>query len=405
VANLTPIGQQVSGSRVSRRAVLRGAGAGLLAGALPGCATWGTRASATPAIPAWQPTLDRLIGLTVCSRPFRAAGPRIEQERVGQQDVIHSYGHGGSGWSLSWGSGEVATKLALGTGQRDIGVVGCGAIGLTTAIQLLRAGATVTIYARELPPDVLSNFATGVWSPSSRIGMEDSLTPDFRARWQSMTRTSWRMYQNLLGLPDAPVEFIDNYGLSDTPPAARAAGSPRPQRADGRPLFAELDRELVPEIGVQSMDVDPATTPFATRRVRRGMQMMFNLPAHARMLMADFRAAGGRIVIDELHSAQDFARLPHKTLINATGIGARTLLGDASVVPVRGQLAHLIPEPGIHYGLQYRKVGMVPRRDGFVLQVYGDDDYYGFDDPTRVPDMNEATMAVNTIAAAFRHSA
>jgi hypothetical protein len=74
------------------------------------------------------------------------------------------------------------------------------------------------------------------------------------------------------------------------------------------------------------------------------------------------------------------------------------------VVPVRGQLAHLIPEPGVHYGVQYRKVGMVPRRDGFVLQVYGDDDYYGFDDPTRVADMSEAALAVTTIASAFRRT-
>jgi glycine/D-amino acid oxidase-like deaminating enzyme len=387
--------------------VLRGAGSAVLAGTLPACSTWQARDGGANAVAPYQPTLDRLIGVTVCSRPFRAAGPRIELERLGQQSVVHSYGHGGSGWSLSWGSGEVATRLALGTGERDIGVIGCGAIGLTTAIQLQRAGASVTIYARELPPDVLSSFATGVWSPSSRIGMEQSLTPEFRRQWQAMARTSWRMYQNLLGLPDAPVEFIQQYGLSDTAPSStpRVAGAPHAPRADGRPLFAELDRELVPEIGVRSIDVDAASTPFAAPFVRRGMQMMFNLPAHARMLLADFRAAGGRIVIDELRSPQDFARLPHKTLINATGMGARTLLNDTSVVPVRGQLAHLIPEPGVHYGVQYRKVGMVPRRDGFVLQVYGEDDYFGFDDPSRVPDQSEATLAVNTIAAAFRRPA
>jgi hypothetical protein len=253
----------------------------------------------------------------------------------------------------------------------------------------------------------MSSFATGVWSPSARIGMEESLTPDFKRQWQAMTRTSWRMYQNLLGLPDAPVEFVQQYGLSDSPPstASRATGVAHAPRADGRPSFAELDRELVPEIGVQSVQVDAASTPFAAPFVRRGMQMMFNLPAHARMLLADFRAAGGRIVIDELRSPQDFARLPHRTLINATGIGARTLLNDTSVVPVRGQLAHLIPEPGVHYGIQYRKVGMVPRRDGFVLQVYGEDDYFGFDDPSRVPDQKEATLAVNTISAAFRRPA
>ncbi len=290
----------------------------------------------------------------MCSRPFRAAGPRIELERIGQQNVIHSYGHGGSGWSLSWGSGEVATRLALGTGERDIGVVGCGAIGLTTAIQLQRAGANVTVYARELPPDVLSSFATGVWSPSSRIGLEESLTPGMRQQWQAMTRTSWRMYQNLLGLPDAPVEFIDNYGLSDTAPSAtlRPAGAPRPHRADGRPHFAELDRELVPEIGVRPVQIESATTPFAAPFVRRGMQMMFNLPAHARMLMADFRAAGGRIVSMSCVAA-DFARLPpgRSSRPGSVPAAARRHLGGAGARPAgtpdsrtRGPLRRAVPQ-------------------------------------------------------------
>jgi glycine/D-amino acid oxidase-like deaminating enzyme len=385
---------------MTRRRLLFGAGAAIAAGALPGCAILpgaGKRA-ANGAVPHYLPTMDRITGITVCSRPFRASGPRLEIEKIGQQNIVHSYGHGGSGWSLSWGSGEVVAKLALGTGERQIGVVGCGAIGLTAALQLQRAGAEVTIHARDLPPDVLSNFATGVWSPSSRIGMVESLSPAFRQQWQSMTRRSWNMYQNMLGLPGAPVEFFDNYSLSDAPPVRAAHES----RTDGKPSFAELDSELVPEIGVRAVDVDPATTPFAARYVRRSSRLMFNLPAYSRMLMADFRAAGGRIVVDELHSPADFARLPHRTIVNATGIGARELMGDKSVLPVRGQLAHLMPQPDVHYGVQYHKVGMTPRRDGFVLQVWGDDDYYGYDIPDRTPDMSEAQQAVNTIASAFR---
>lgn len=390
-----------AGSLVSRRHLLGAAGATLVAGALPGCATTGgnARLSGT-VVPPYRPSMDRIVAITVCSRPFRAAGPRIELERIGAQHVVHSYGHGGSGWSLSWGSGAEAARLALGTGERRIGVVGCGAIGLTTAVQLQRAGAEVTIHARELPPDVASSFATGVWSPGSRIGMEDALTPEFRGRWQAMTRTSWRMYQNLLGLPGAPVEFIDTYGLADAPPAEGGAG--RRPRADGRPLFAELERELVPEIGVRSVPIDPSGTPFAARHVRHGRQLMFNLPAYTRLLMADFRAAGGRVVVEALHAVTDLARLPYRTVVNATGIGARELLGDRSVIPVRGQLAHMVPDPAVRYGLQYRKVGLTPRRDGFVLQVYGDDEYYGFDDAGREPDMKEAALAVTTIAGAFR---
>jgi D-amino-acid oxidase len=390
-------------NQIARRQLLLGAGAALVAGALPGCATTRGRGASRSTLPGYLPTMDRIIGITVCSRPFRAAGPRLEIEKIGAQNVLHSYGHGGSGWSLSWGSGEVASALALGTGEKDIGVVGCGAIGLTTAVQLQRAGAKVTIYARDLPPNVLSGMATGVWSPASRIGMTESLTPAFRQQWQSMARTSWRMYQNLLGLPGTPVEFVDMYGLRDSlPPPGPAA--PR-ERTDGKPSFAELERELIPEIGARSVDVDPDTTPFAPRHVRRGTQLMFNLPAYSRMLLSDFRAAGGKVVIDELHTPADFARLPHKTVVNATGIGARTLMSDESVVPVRGQLAHMIPQPDVHYGLQYNRVGMTPRRDGFVLQVSGQDDYYGYGIATREPDMAEAELAVKTIASAFKPAA
>ena len=64
--------QSVSGRSFSRRAVLRGAGATLLAGTLPACSSWRTRDGAHGVVPAYQPTLDRLIGITVCSRPFRA---------------------------------------------------------------------------------------------------------------------------------------------------------------------------------------------------------------------------------------------------------------------------------------------------------------------------------------------
>ena len=46
---------------------------------------------------------DRIFDVAVCLRPFRAAGPRLDTERLGDTLVVHNYGHGGSGWSLSWG--------------------------------------------------------------------------------------------------------------------------------------------------------------------------------------------------------------------------------------------------------------------------------------------------------------
>jgi hypothetical protein len=129
--------------------------------------------------------------------------------------------------------------------------------------------------------------------------------------------------------------------------------------------------------------------------------MMFNLASYTRLLLGDFAANGGKIEIAEFHTPGDFAKLREKTLINATGYGARALFGDQSLTPVRGQLARAIPQPDVNYGIFYQGVSFVPRRDGSVFQVVGEDDYFGFNDDTSIPDRSEADRAVNTIAALF----
>jgi len=90
-----------------------------------------------------------------------------------------------------------------------------------------------------------------------------------------------------------------------------------------------------------------------------------------------------------------------QTLINAIGYGSRALISDASVIPVRGQLARMIPQPDIHYGSFYKDVAFIPRRDGLVFQVSGESDYYGFNDDATVPDRAEVEHAVNSIAGLF----
>lgn len=88
-------------------------------------------------------SMDRMLSLDACLRPFRPQGPRIEAERMGRKTIVHNYGHGGSGWSLSWGAGRRAVALAKATGEENVAVIGCGAIGLTTAVVAQRAGLKV----------------------------------------------------------------------------------------------------------------------------------------------------------------------------------------------------------------------------------------------------------------------
>ena len=318
-------------NQVGRRQVLAGVGAALSVSALGLRARGETPPVAPLQLARLRASPDRITDITVCTRPFRAQGPRLDVEQIGQKTVVHNYGHGGSGWSLSWGSSAIAAQKAMAAGKRDIAVVGCGALGLTSALLLQRAGARVTIYAKDLPPNVRSSLATGLWTPDSRICFEDNATPAFRQLWESMARQSFRTYQTLLGLPVNPVEFIDDYFVSNDPDAKPHQMPPN----DDRPKFADLQHELIGDLVPRSEVFAPGSHPFGARYLRRNTFMMFNLAGYTRMLMADFQANGGKIEIDEFHTPADFSRLSQKTLINATGYGARALLGDQSITPVR----------------------------------------------------------------------
>src|SRR5579871_6645120 len=151
---------------LSRRRLLQG---GLVAGSglLSACAATGS----APSLPPIRASTDRIFDMAVCLRPFRAAGPRLDTERLGNTLVVHNYGHGGSGWSLSWGSSAVAVAKAMETNPPEIAVIGCGALGLTSAILAQRAGARVTIYAAEQLPRTRSARASGAWTPDSRIAL------------------------------------------------------------------------------------------------------------------------------------------------------------------------------------------------------------------------------------------
>ncbi|HEY4123666.1 MAG TPA: FAD-dependent oxidoreductase, partial [Rhizomicrobium sp.] len=304
---------QYSISRMDRRRLLQTSLAmGGLAG-LEACATM-----AAPTVGAYQPVIapvrastDRIFDITVCLRPFRAAGPRLDAETIGHTLVVHNYGHGGSGWSLSWGSGTIAVKKAMANSPREIAVIGCGALGLTSAILAQKAGAKVTIYAREQLPQTRSARATGSWTPDSRIALSDKVSPDFPALWEEMARTSFKTYRSYLGLPGDPVEWIDSYIVADDDTGRR------PVRPDSLPFAEYYDRiaDLTPHRQV----LPKGSTPFGNRFVSRNETLMFNIADYGHTLMTDFMLAGGRIEYREFHEPNEFARLKEKVVINCTG--------------------------------------------------------------------------------------
>ncbi|HWQ88237.1 FAD-dependent oxidoreductase [Brevundimonas sp.] len=350
--------------------------------------------------PTFAPLLTdpgRLSRITVCLRPFRAQGPRIEVETLGEKRVVHNYGHGGAGWSLSWGSAAAARDLALEGGQRPMAVIGCGAIGLTTALQILRAGAPVTIYAAERTPHTRSARATGVWSPDSRIAAQAAAPADFPARWEAMARRSWVDHHAFVGLDGDPVRFIDQYNLHGGPGAGGPVG---PAATPGRVGFARFGDRLS-DLAPWSRELRPDEHPFPVDRVTALPIMTFNVAEYARQLTEAFLMEGGRIVQRTFNHPSELADLAEPVVVNCTGYGARALFGDESVVPVRGQIAWLTPQPEVTYALYYRSISMVPRHDGIVIQANGSSQMVGYGVADETPDRAEAEQALAALATLF----
>ncbi len=343
--------------------------------------------------------MERLERITVCTRPFRAAGPRIEPERFGDKLLIHNYGHGGSGWSLSWGSASLVRALALAGGVREVGVIGCGALGLTSAILLQRAGARVTIYARDLPADSRSARATGTWTPDARIALRGNADAAFQARWEAMARFSFATYQHIQA-PGSAVEFHDRYTLSDLPPAEAAAKRAR-EDAIG---FAHLETRLADVLPAPE-DLGPGEHNFPSLYARRAPVLRFHVAPYFEYLESEFRERGGRIVRGEFRTPGDLLRLPEPVLVHCTGYGARALFGDDSVIPVRGQIAWLPPAPELGYSLVWRDLNVVPRRDGTVIQLGAQGDALGWQDPDETPNLAEAERAVGIAADLYQRMA
>jgi glycine/D-amino acid oxidase-like deaminating enzyme len=88
-------------------------------------------------------------------------------------------------------------------------------------------------------------------------------------------------------------------------------------------------------------------------------------------------------------------------MIHATGYGARELWRDESIVPVRGQIAWLIPQPEVNYGLSYKNVNVLARRDGIVVQDGGKGDMEGYNDSNEQPDRAAAESAVRVVAELY----
>ena len=211
------------------------------------------RRAATGCLPPVKVSPERVIRTVAGPRPYRAAGFVVRAEPLGDKRLVHNYGHGGAGITLSWGSSRLATLLGLPGHQGPVAVIGAGVMGLTTARLVQEAGFPVTIYAKALPPDTTSNIAGGQWHPFGHF-RATAVTPEWRAQFSPRADYSWRRFQIMVG-DDYGIRWLPTY--VETGERGGAAAARRPSR---RQPHARAGRASVP-----GRPASPSTTPCMSR--------------------------------------------------------------------------------------------------------------------------------------------
>lgn len=193
-------------------------------------------------------------------------------------------------------------------------VVGCGVIGLTSAIRLQEAGFETHILTKAMPADTTSAVAAAVWYPYLVYPRERVLG------WSRQT------LDTLYDLSDDPATgchittFIDLFEDPIPDPWWKEAVRHFRHAATGErpPGYADGFAVEVP---------------------------LVETPVFLAYLEQRFRAGGGRI---EMAEVTDLATLrsPGRLVVNCTGLGAAALMNDSEMSPVCGQVVR-VSNPGL----------------------------------------------------------
>ena len=225
-------------------------------------------------------------------------------------------------------------------------------MGLSCGRLLQKRGERVTIYTKELPPKTTSSMSAAWWSPGSTADPAER-TDAYNEEFVRAARLANRYYQDYVGY-EYGVRWMERYSVSETPPET--------ERRDG-PTTSDLIGDLFPE----REDLPSGSHPFPWPHVQRSWTMVIEPTTYLNALLRDFRVAGGEIVRRTFADLDEVLGLDESVIMNCTGLGARELFGDETLIPIKGQLSFLLPQQELDYIMVGGGLYMIPRRDGVAL--------------------------------------
>ncbi|MFD7071630.1 FAD-dependent oxidoreductase [Streptomyces sp. NPDC059913] len=196
-------------------------------------------------------------------------------------------------------------------GERVV-VVGAGVAGLTTAVVLAEAGASVHVIAEQVP-GVTSLAAGAMWGPYL-VEPKDKVD-----QWG---QRSLEIFRKLVEDPSTGVRLTT--GIE----ASRTAEEP-PDWATTLPGFRPCE---------------PTELPAEFSAGYRFTVPLIDMPTYLDYLLRRLDAAGGTVERRRLASLADAG--PARVIVNCTGLDAQELVPDPDLRPIRGQHV-VVANPGL----------------------------------------------------------
>jgi D-amino-acid oxidase len=185
-------------------------------------------------------------------------------------------------------------------------------IGLTAAICLREAGLDASILTAELPPATTSGVAAAIWYPYKAYPEDRVLF------WGSRT---FEVFEGLSEVPESGVLMREGVEIwhKKVPDPWWAGAVPNVRRCG--------EDEL----------------PAGYRDGHAFAAPVVEMPIYLAYLMDRFTAAGGSVEQRTLSSLEE---VDARVVVNCVGLGARDLVDDTSMEPIRGQIVR-VRNPGL----------------------------------------------------------
>ena len=275
---------------------------------------------------------------TICLRPMRQGLPNISAEDTGKQLRVNLYGHGGSGWTLLWGSVDRAMELFDQKAKKHrygknvpITVIGAGCMGKAIALTLHHAGYRNVQIVAENDSSIASLNSTGYLAMVS-LATENAEEDEFA---EQLAIDSLKGYQKV----DAGTHPIINEGVRLVPVYTGTG-----KRGDFGPLETHTGIEPFAEAGLLPKPIE-GVVEFSTGKQYR-MKKFYTYFMDTLVLMKAFdRSLAEKKIPVHHRTVHSLPEIKTPVVFNASGLGARQLNDDGKVYPSLGLLLELQGQP------------------------------------------------------------